>query len=261
MEEKLLGKIKSKYIFHLIFSYIQDENYIYKTFKYSKFYQHKINLDYNNIKEYITIFDKYLLDNDEYNFNNDLKKFKLHNKKIEFYIINYFRNHPNKNIKGFNINEFSLDINILSPLFDVLLKEKFFENMFNIVIDLNEIKDNNNIDKTIEKYRTLSKMNLNHLSFKCIIGKKDNQEIKEQKDIKILNKIFINYDNIKKIEISFYDINLLYTNILLVNMANNLIYIKLEKLGYPKCIFLSYLLSNIINFKYLTYLEICNYIF
>ena len=110
MEEKLFRKIKSKYIFPLIFSYIQDENYIYKTFKYSKFYQNKLNLNYNNIKEKIRIFDKYLLDDDDNNFKNDLKIFKLYNKKIESYIINYFRNHPNKKIEGFNIYEFSLDI-------------------------------------------------------------------------------------------------------------------------------------------------------
>ena len=262
MEEKLFRKIKSKYIFPLIFSYIQDENYIYKTFKYSKFYQNKLNLNYNNIKEKIIIFDKYLLDDDDNNFKNDLKIFKLYNKKIESYIINYFRNHPNKKIEGFNIYEFSLDINILSPLFDILIKEDFFGNMFNIVIDLKENKNNN---KIIKNYGKLSKKKLNILSVKFIFGKESVKNYNIiQNNIQNFKNIFSNNDKIKKFGLSFYNVynlDYFYKNILLDNMENNLIYLKIEKLGYEEFKDLTYLLNKITKFKTLTYLEICNYIF
>ena len=257
MEDKSLRKIKSKYIFQHIFSFIQDENYIYKAFKYSRFFQKKLNLDYNNIKQNIIIFDKYLLDDDEYPFENDLTKFKLHNKNIESYIVNYFKNHPKKNIKEYDICEFSLDISILSPLYDILIKQDFFRNMFNIVIDFNEIKKNK-MNKAFENYSKLNKMKLSNLSFKFIIGNKNDYRKDEKNDINNFKKFFTNYDKTKKFGILNYELNL-FNNIF--DMADNLIYLKCEKLGYAKSIDLLYLLNNITKFKSLTYLEITNYCF
>ena len=257
MEDKSLRKIKSKYIFQHIFSFIQDENYIYKAFKYSRFFQKKLNLDYNNIKQNIIIFDKYLLENDEYPFENDLTKFKLHNKNIESYIVNYFKNHPKKNIKEYDICEFSLDISILSPLYDILIKQDFFRNMFNIVIDFNEIKKNK-MNKAFENYSKLNKMKLSNLSFKFIIGNKNDYRKDEKNDINNFKKFFTNYDKTKKFGILNYELNL-FNNIF--DMADNLIYLKCEKLGYAKSIDLLYLLNNITKFKSLTYLEITNYCF
>ena len=262
MEKGLFRKIKSKYIVQLIFSYIQDENYIYKTFKYSKFYQKKLNLDYNNIKEKIIIFDKYLLDSDDERLNNDLKVYNYEHNNISFYIINYFRNHPNKKIEGLNIYEFSLDINILSPLFNILVKEDFFQNMFNIVINMKESRINN---KIIENYRRLSKKKMNILSFKFIYGKESVKNYNIiQNNIQNFKNIFSNNDKIKKVGLSFYNVynhdDYFYNNILLDNMENNLISLKIEKLGYEQSKDLTYLLNKITKFKTLTYLEICDYI-
>ena len=153
MEKNFFEKIKSKYILRFLFSYIWDENYIYKIFKYSKFFHNKLNLDYKYIPQNIIIFDKYLFDTNEIRLKNDFPIFELQPNKLKFDISNYFRNHPKKNIKGFNIFEFSIDIDILSPLFGILVKEDFFDNMFNIVIDLKKLEENNKICEKFGRIR------------------------------------------------------------------------------------------------------------
>ena len=240
MEKKFLEKIKSKYVLQLVFTFIWDENYIYKIFKYSKFYQDKLNLDFKYIPQNIIIFDKYLLDANENSLKNDFKIFG------KFDIINYFRNHPKKKFKGFNLYEFSIDIDILSPLFDILIKEDFFENMFNIVIDLDKLDENN---KMCEKLEELNKINLSSFSFK-FYGKKG--------DINKFKKYFINIHKIKKIEINF-DGEIKYA--ILDIITNNLIYLKFEsnRLWVPFDFSFSFFLDNINKFKSLNYLELCNF--
>ena len=246
MEKKFLEKIKSKYVLQLVFTFIWDENYIYKIFKYSKFYQDKLNLDFKYIPQNIIIFDKYLLDANENSLKNDSKIFGLESNKIKFDIINYFRNHPKKNFKGFNLYEFSIDIDILSPLFDILIKEDFFENMFNIVIDLDKLDENN---KMCEKLEELNKINLSSFSFK-FYGKKG--------DINKFKKYFINIHKIKKIEINF-DGEIKYA--ILDIITNNLIYLKFEsnRLWVPFDFSFSFFLDNINKFKSLNYLELSNF--
>ena len=247
MEKNFFEKIKSKYILRFLFSYIWDENYIYKIFKYSKFFHNKLNLDYKYIPQNIIIFDKYLFDTNEIRLKNDFPIFELQPNKLKFDISNYFRNHPKKNIKGFNIFEFSIDIDILSPLFGILVKEDFFDNMFNIVIDLKKLEENN---KICEKLEELDKMNLNTFSFKIFI--KDG-------DINIFKKYFTNIHKIKKIEFYFYFYHDFKYAILDI-MGNNLIYLKLAY-EWKDNISFSFFLDNIQKFKSLNYLELCNCIF
>ena len=47
----IINKIKSKYIFKNIFNYIKDNNIERKLFKYSKYFQNKLNINYIDCKE------------------------------------------------------------------------------------------------------------------------------------------------------------------------------------------------------------------
>ena len=107
--------IKSKYIYDIIFSYINDENFKYKLFKYSKENQSKISInltDYKNIYYNSLDFnlDDYLLykyNNTETNFdikyltkklNEDLIKFDIDIKDFESAVDYYLKIIKQKNI-------------------------------------------------------------------------------------------------------------------------------------------------------------------
>ena len=259
-----MEKLKSKYILHQIFLFIQDEQFINKIFKYSKLYQKYLDLDYiklifvnRNIN-----FDDYLLDENSNRFNNDLKEFMLEPDKIKKYIFDYYSNYPSKNIQGFNIYEFSLDINILSPLIDILAKEDFFCNLFNIVINLNEINNNENF---IKKFELLNRENVKYVSLKLLI---------EEFDVNKFKNIGINFNNITKLEIPFLkENNYLYNkehskNILSFfvksKAISNLLYLKLKcdfKDNYNYDMFIKILFNDVDKFKSLKTLELSNFHF
>ena len=50
-----MSKIKSKYIYELIFSYINDENFKYKIIKYSKKFQSKFSINITDYKNKLLI--------------------------------------------------------------------------------------------------------------------------------------------------------------------------------------------------------------
>ena len=143
-----MNKIQSKYIFETIFDYIKYENFKTKLFTYSKFFQNKLLIEYNDYKEkYISQiginFDDYLCsDYNSIKFNKDLLKNVLIKELSNFGVIldddimkiilvNYFKKHI-KSLKNYNID-------IYTSFLDILLNSDIIEN-FTIKIMLNKIK-------------------------------------------------------------------------------------------------------------------------
>lgn len=164
MEINILTKIKSKYIIQNIFSLIQ-ENIKYKLVNYSKLSQEKLDLkltDYKNLhfyyknigkidwqnylcfhnykegpgkeedikEKYETEFLKAKLQNDLCKYNFDLSDYR-----IKKGLIIFFKNYVKKNNY--------IEIDLYSPLFDILLKEKNFLSRFIIQIPLYRFRDFN----------------------------------------------------------------------------------------------------------------------
>ena len=133
--------IKSKYIYDIIFSYINDKNFKYKFFKYSKENQSKLSInltDYKNIYYNSLDFnlDDYLLykyNNSETNFDIKYLTKKLNEDLTKFNIdIKDFESALDYHIKSNLTKEHYIDI--FSPLFDFLSKKNYFEKIFSINI-------------------------------------------------------------------------------------------------------------------------------
>ena len=108
----LLERIKSAYILNDIFSYIMNDNFKFKLFFHSKFYQKKLGLQlYEYQERFINQFNMELStylnfgNNSNESFDKNLLKKRLENditinkldaKKIESCIINYFNNLVNE---------------------------------------------------------------------------------------------------------------------------------------------------------------------
>ena len=136
----LLEEIKSKYAINNISSYIKKENYLLKLVNYYKKGQKKLGINLDNYKiiyysklinwkKYLS-FDINNLYNFDYNkhelkdeFFKDMSEYKIDKKIYKKSICTFFKNYKN------NENAF-LEIDLFSPLFDILYKESFFENFY-----------------------------------------------------------------------------------------------------------------------------------
>ena len=152
-EQSILNKIKSNFILEKVFSYVKEDNFEYKLFIHSKFFQKKLQLNYQVflfLKEIDYNFDNYIYDlinKSTFNKNilkqkleNDLLKYKLNINNIQKYCINHyvkeFKNIYEENYlnKEKNINIFEKykekflqnekKISIYSPFFEILSKLK-----------------------------------------------------------------------------------------------------------------------------------------
>ena len=191
----ILIEIKSKYIMQNIFSFIQEITK-YNLVKYSKAFQQKLDLkliNYKNAHFYyknitkinwsIYLYfhnyiegpgkeedihedydDKFL----ETKLKEELSKYNLdfNDYRIKKKIIEYFANY----IKENNF----IEIDIYSPLFDILLNEKIFKSRFIIQIPLYRFKDFNSSKLNLvksdfnNKLKILNKSRYLYYSLACI---------------------------------------------------------------------------------------------
>ena len=85
--KSLLKKIKSKYIYKIIFDYIDNENFKFKLFNYSKYFQNILILKLFDYKE--KYFDNLDINLNEYFYNDYYKLLSksLFKEKLEHYFL------------------------------------------------------------------------------------------------------------------------------------------------------------------------------
>jgi len=132
--ESILENINSIFIHEKIYDYIKDENFKYKLFKYSKYYQKKLEIEVSNYKE------RYILQT-KINFNDYLCCYSLFNGKPKDFDKNILSKKLEEDLKKHNLN--------LNTIYE------FFDNYFGKIkklIDENEKekkerRENKNKDK------------------------------------------------------------------------------------------------------------------
>ena len=200
--QRLISKIRSKYILKHIFNHIEDKNTDLKLFSYSKCFQKKLDLDFSlcykkylealnfDLKEYLFkyeekyekgIFEK---EYDTFISTNNLNKEKFEN--ILYDVIN------NQNIITDEEDNF---INIDSPLLEMMTKTKDFDKYFTlyisqIIIDKFQLKD---------CYRAIiSKLNNSNIKYSSIFFVFD-----DKTKLSYLKELNINFNNIKTLNLKY----------------------------------------------------------
>ena len=263
-EDKLNKEtIKSKYIFINIFSYIKDENFLYKLIIHSKSLQKHLDinlLDYQEkyIKGRINC-DDYLYDDkrDYYAFREPLfdklerklQEYEINKKNIPKYVLKYFKNYLKD--KENCLYEFSKDIDFASPFLDILSTSEIFGKIFNIIISFNHVnKKDNYIFQYKEMFKQLNKSKTNYSS---IIF-----HYYDENDIDIIKDFNINFHQIKKMKLirdrssRMDNYSYFFKTLFSFNIHNSLIYFEFE--GYYFAKGLEYFANIINNFKVLEYL-------
>ena len=255
--------IKSKYIFIYIFSYIKDENFLYKLIIHSKSLQKHLDInlfDYQEkyIKGRINC-DDYLYDDlrDYYPFREPLfdklkrklLEYEINKKNIPKYVLKYFKNYLKD--KENCLYEFSKDIDFASPFLDILSTSEIFGKIFNIIISFSHVgKKDQYILQYKEMFKQLNESKTNYSSiifyYEC------------ENDIDIIKDFNINFHQIKKIKIirdsisSMENYSYFFKTLFSFNIYNSLIYFEFE--GYYFAKGLEYFIDIINNFKVLEYL-------
>ena len=235
-KESLLNKLSSKYLIDIITSYIDDENFLYKLFIYSKFFQKKLNiesLDYKN-KYFTTV-----LESNKNIFFDQKDKTK---ENFETFLINY-------NINRFDLAKIAVDyfktrkkyeerkkISFDCPIFDALSKIENFDNIFSISINLNDsIYDNKDFFNSY-----FDKLKNSNIKFSSLVF--------YFKKIKYLNAITdfnINFKQIKQLDIlkpdsehyqcrNVEDYEYFFKNFPFNEVQNNLLNLKMDLLSYDR---------------------------
>ena len=239
--------IKSKYVIDNIISYINEEAFFLKLIKYSKYFKKKYNIQLLNYKEkYIEgkinfedyFFEKSVIkniDDEELKINlyndleNKLSEYQIDKESINIIVINYFKKYYNNlNNKKNSLYEFSKNIDINSPFFDILSKTEYFNKIFNIVISTKFMEKFNLESEYISKFEKLNKSKFEYSSL--------NLYSKDTNDIHLLTKFNINLNKLKKLSyISEDDCKIDYNHVITTinsfNIYNTLVYLKL-KLGF-----------------------------
>ena len=283
--EKLINKIKSKYILNNIINYINDKNFQVKLFLYSEKYQERLNIKLIGLKEnYLKIirfdlnkylnFDRLKISNIirpnipskhkktknekfeknslEIAFDNFLKIKGLEKDKIENIIFDIYNNKEIKDIDEEDINniyKYEILINIYSPLFKILSKTKNFEKKFSIYICQKIIDDYKLQKDYIKTFNDLNDLKIKYTSIFY--------NLKGITSLKNLELIKIDFTKLKRLSIEFDDIiennEEMFKN-LFNNIKNNLEYFNISfevNFCYHNN---NYLLEEINNFKSLKYL-------
>ena len=195
MEKKdILEGIKSLYMFDIIFSYIENNNYKYKLFNYSKAFQKKINitlfdyqkryLDQKGIKKYSYFSNKYYCpfekDTLDKKFKEDSLTFNITKDVFQKYLDDFFENYHKKNI-------FLIDI--YSPFFEILSTKKYFKDFFSIQVILDSFLEND----YVISFDKLNKLKSEYSSLDFVIS--NNMEIEKWKEYNI------NFSQIKNLNI------------------------------------------------------------
>ena len=252
--KSLLEKIKSKFIIQLIFSYINDQNILYKLINYSKQYQEKFKINAFYYKEKCVLskinFEEYLESKKQKEFEKTLSKYKFDYEDIKKIIIKYFKN------RSMNKTFF---IELTSPILEIISQEEYFKSNFLILFQKEDIADENNkINKNsikIIKHLKYYPLYFNYVDPQNLISFiKHNKNIfnKIEKFGYKDNYVFINKEEFFE---KFFSLNI---------NGNNLIYFKLDDdIRYETKIKITNLkyFSKINNFKSLEYLSLSNIIF
>ena len=147
-----MENIKSKYVAQQICSFINDDNFLLKLFAYSKSYQAKFNINLINYQK------KYILTKcNEYDFNRII--YSIYKGRID--IKNDFLSKYNLNIKIDDIQNIiiehfktikdeEIDIDILFPFLNILLKNDFFGKKVNVRIRISTYDEKEIINKINE---------------------------------------------------------------------------------------------------------------
>ena len=130
-ESCLINKIKSTYIIQYIFNYIQDNNFQYKLFNYSKLIHQKLNI---RLDDYISKYiEQEELKSDKYPSEDNFKKI-INNNTI---YISY--DHKSKNKYYKKINQKNISINY-SAVYYIFYNFKNIDFLKELKIDFNRIK-------------------------------------------------------------------------------------------------------------------------
>ena len=268
----ILEKINSKFILKVIFSYINDENYEFKLFNYSHFFQNKLDIKlyhyqnkfFNKYFKNIPIdFNDYLkLKYDEEEEKNlkkiknklkdDISKYQLDINYLNEYIYYYFKKYL-ENIKSFE----NIKISIYSPFFEILSNSDIFKQIFTYISTYLIKKGKNPYLKIFNKLNESGK-NYSSISF----------DYKNEEDFNYINELNIDFKNIRNFELiqntafssqhpkttnydkifsSFFSIN---------NIENQLVYLNI-KIGWTdKDVIEPNSLEPLNNFKLLNELKL-----
>ena len=275
--KSILKRIKSKYIYKIIFDYINNDNFKLKLFNYSKYFQNILGLKLFDYKE--KFFDNLDINLNEYFYKDsckfpikksilkvmlesDLKEYKLDFNFIQKYLINSLNKKVKALIDQFNnkASIFSdLYINISSPFFDFISQSEIFE-FFGMRIFIDKI---NLFVFKEDLISFLNNLNISSKISSLVFFYKDPCDIDYLEEYKIK----INFENIKKLKViqqieahslNMYDNNYFYKTLFSFdNFGKNLLYLEL-KLNYEQNIDLN-VMEFINNFKFLEILILSNF--
>ena len=203
MENCSLNKIKSKYICKLIFNITYD-NLKYKLFSHSKHFQEILGIKLIDYKEKYWIkkgikLDDYLTLKSQKNYNPNyinkiylyeslnsfIKKNSIDLDSLKSYLIEFYQNQK-------NLKKQKLLLDIFSPFFEELSKSDCFD-LFIIPIEIDLIEKNQFISDYRKVFENLNKNGLNNICIKI--------NFRNEKDIKVLKDIDINYEQIQDLDI------------------------------------------------------------
>ena len=276
IKKRILERITSKYVLSKITDYIEDNNFVYKLFLYSKSFQGKLNIclvDYQalyfqknglNIEKYefceknqvLDTFDKNILSN---NYKEDLEKFKI-DKKIFGKIISSLIKMNEKKIKKKKDEDllFSAQkkIEIYSPIFDIISGGDISEYNYTIYIPITIIAQLNLKNDYISFFEKLNQSNLCCNSFEISFRNID--------IIHVLEEFKINFDKIKRL--TFYedfndksnkDYDIFLGNLFSIkSFVSNLIDLKIYFFNRGEYKIYLNLMNNLNNFKSLKILHL-----
>ena len=253
----LFEKIKSKNICQNVFQYIKEENFKFKFFLYSKYFQKKLEIEkIEFIERYIIQskinFDDYLccyslFNSDPKNFDKNIISKKLKEELIKYglninTIYEYLLHENQKFLKTINEKEkenklikydyFIKQISIFSPFFEFISKSKYFD-LYTIPISVKTVERFNLKDDYIKAFENLNKLNL--MKYPSILF-----DYKKSSDINYLKEFKIRFSKIKRLTTSHeYSINIdtydyfFKTLFSINNIEKNIIHLNLY-VGYIK---------------------------
>ena len=282
MEELLIKKLESKYIFQIILDYIKDKNILLKLFSHSKLFQNKLGvslIDYQKIFLKKFFFENYLCFNtlvdNHINFDkdklknylkNDLLQYKLDYNKIinnQQYLIYYFKKYYEK-IKEegelYSCKNPEIIIDIYSPFFETLSKTEFFSDIFSIKILSAYLIKKYSLTKDYKNaFNKINKLNSKYSSILLYYEDKE--------DINLFNELEINFDDVKKLLIFIIDFNENINKSILFSFNDkdinlkNLIKLRIDSKTNKSIEIESDTLENINNLNLLEELQLNNLIF
>ena len=117
-----------------------------------------------------------------------------------------------------------MNIDIHSPLFDILINEDFYKNIFTIIIPIGNIKTNKIANNYINTFNKLNQDKTKYLSLFV--------NYKSDEDIEFLSKLNINFNVIKKLIIYNYNNDIYdrdeFLNFILSFQFNSLVYLEIK---------------------------------